>query len=241
MQGSFYVENFNYKGGFIMDMGITENIGISYSTESRSSKKTTRENTGADTSVTETNASKVTDKAEETSAATYEKTSRKDRDSSKQLYKPDMDTVQKLKNDAETRSAQLRNLVEQMLTKQGKTFNNSTNIYDLLRTGKVTVDPATAAQAQEDISEDGYWGVKQTSDRLVSFAKALTGGDPSKADEMIEAFKKGYKQAAKSWGGDLPGICQQTYDATIEKLTEWKNSLNANNTDTTTAAEKAMA
>lgn len=209
-----------------MDMGITENLNISYSTESRSSKKTTRENT--DTSVVDTSETKVSDKAEKTSSAvTYERTSEKDKDSSKQIYKPDMETVQKLKNEAENRNVQLRNLVEQMLTKQGKAFNNSTNIYDLLRTGKVNVDPATAAQAKEDISEDGYWGVKQTSDRLVSFAKALTGGDPSKADEMIEAFKKGYEQAAKSWGGDLPGICQQTYDATIDKLTEWKNSLNS--------------
>lgn len=214
-----------------MDMGITENLTISYSAESRSSKKTTRENT--DTSAVDTKDTTVSNKTDKTSAAvTYEKTSEKDADSSKQIYKPDMDTVQKLKTEAENRSAQLRNLVEQMLTKQGTAFNNSTNIYDLLRTGKVTVDPATAAQAKEDISEDGYWGVKQTSDRLVSFAKALTGGDPSKADEMIEAFKKGYKQATKSWGGDLPGICQQTYDATIEKLTEWKNSLNASTEDT---------
>ena len=221
-----------------MDMGITENLTISYGAESRSSKKTTRENT--DTSTVDANETKVSDKSEKVSAAaTYEKTSEKNADSSKQLYKPDMDTVQKLKTEAENRSAQLRNLVEQMLTKQGKTFNNSTNIYDLLRTGKVTVDPATAAQAKEDISEDGYWGVKQTSDRLVSFAKALTGGDPSKADEMIEAFKKGYKQAAKAWGGDLPGICQQTYDATIEKLTEWKNSLNADSD--TAETEKTTA
>lgn len=221
-----------------MDMGITENLNISYSTESRSAKKTTRENT--DTSAVDASETKVSDKAEKTSsAATYEKTSERNVDSSKQIYKPDMEMVQKLKNDAESRSTQLRNLVEQMLTKQGTAFNNSTNIYDLLRTGKVNVDPATAAQAKEDISEDGYWGVKQTSERLVSFAKALTGGDPSKADEMIEAFKKGYKQATKSWGGDLPGICQQTYDATIEKLTEWKNSLNSS--DAAAATEKTMS
>lgn len=216
-----------------MDMGISENLGISYSAESRSSKKTSRENT------VDTNNSKVTDKTEKKdSAVTYEKTSEKDRDSSKQIYKPDLDVVQKMKSESEARSAQLRNLVEQMLTKQGTAFNNGTNIYDLLRTGKVTVDPATAAQAKEDISEDGYWGVKQTSDRLVSFAKALTGGDPSKADEMIAAFKKGYEQAAKSWGGELPGICKQTYDVTIEKLTEWKNSLDSSTTEENTTVEK---
>ncbi len=232
------MKKYNDKGGFIMDMGITENLSISYSAESRSSKKTTRENTN--TSAIEDTEAKVSDKAEKTNAATYERTSEKDTDSSKQLYKPDMDMVQKLKNDAEVRSTQLRNLVEKMLTKQGTAFNNGTNIYDLLRTGKVNVDPATAAQAKEDISEDGYWGVKQTSERLVSFAKALTGGDPSKADEMIEAFKKGYEQATKSWGGDLPGICKETYDATLEQLNEWKNSLDSS-TDDVANTEKTTA
>ena len=40
------------------------------------------------------------------------------------------------------------------------------------------MDEKTRLQAQKDIAEDGYWGVEQTSERLVSFAKALSGGDP---------------------------------------------------------------
>lgn len=41
-------------------------------------------------------------------------------------------------------------------------------------------DPDTIKAAQESISEDGYWGVNKTSDRLVSMAIALSGGDTSK-------------------------------------------------------------
>lgn len=206
-----------------MDMGISENLSISYSTETPSAKKAVRENTD----------SSAVNKTEDTknAAVTYEKTGEKDQDSSKKIYKPDMEMVQKLKNDAEARSTQLRTLIEKMLTKQGQAFNKNTDIFQLLRTGKISVDPETAAQAKEDISEDGYWGVKQTSDRLVSFAKAISGGDPSKADEMINAFKKGYAQATKSWGGDLPGICKETYDATIQKLTDWKNSVDTTGTE----------
>ena len=36
-----------------------------------------------------------------------------------------------------------------------------------LASGSFTVDDATRAQAKKDISEDGYWGVKQTSQRLL--------------------------------------------------------------------------
>ena len=79
-----------------------------------------------------------------------------------------------------------------------------------------TVDPATQAQAQADIAEDGYWGVSQTSQRILDFATALTGGDPDKIEEMRSAFLKGYKQAEKTWGGNLPDISKQTYDAVMK-------------------------
>ena len=80
------------------------------------------------------------------------------------------------------------------------------------------MDPETKAQAQADIAEDGYWGVEKTSDRIIQFATALTGGDPDKLDSMIDAFKEGYKQAEKTWGGELPEISKQTYDAVLEKF-----------------------
>ena len=35
---------------------------------------------------------------------------------------------------------------------------------------------------------------------------------------MREAFKKGYKMAEKTWGGELPDISKRTYDAVMEKF-----------------------
>ncbi|QHQ60395.1 hypothetical protein Ana3638_06085 [Anaerocolumna sedimenticola] len=163
----------------------------------------------------------VTDSNQETPSAVYEKSA--DEGTKKVVYKQDTATISQLKADAEKRTRQLRNLVEKMLLKQGQTFDEST-MYQLLREGKVPVDEETAAQAKADIAEDGYWGVNQTSDRLVSFAKALTGGDPDKIDEMIDAVKKGFEQATKTWGGELPDICKQTLDTTMKKLDEWKKS-----------------
>ena len=136
-------------------------------------------------------------------------------------YSQDTKAIAKLKADVEKRSGQLKSLVEQLLLKQGYKFTEATNIYTLLREGKVEVDPGTAAKAQEEISENGYWGVEQTSERLFSFATSLAGGDPAKAQEMKDAFIAGYKEAEKAWGGELPEISRKTYEATIKKFDEW--------------------
>ena len=110
-----------------------------------------------------------------------------------------------------------------MMGKQANTYGNANDIWSFLRSGNFTVDPATKAQAQADIADDGYWGVDQTSDRILDFAKALSGNDPEKADLLLDAFKKGFKEATKSWGQDLPDISQRTYDAVVEKFNKWKN------------------
>ena len=126
--------------------------------------------------------------------------------------------VAQLKADAENRTAQLQSLVEKLIIQQKGAFDKATNIWDMLRKGEVEVDPETRAQAQKDIAEDGYWGVTQTSDRIIDFAKALAGDDPEKLAEMKEAFLKGYKQAEKTWGGELPEISKRTYDAVLDKF-----------------------
>ncbi|AFL99861.1 MULTISPECIES: hypothetical protein [Desulfitobacterium] len=136
-------------------------------------------------------------------------------------YSQDTETIARLKAEVDRRTENLRSLVEQLLLKQGYKFNDATDIYQLLREGKVEVDPETAAKAREEISEDGYWGVKQTSERVFSFAIALTGGDPSKAQAMKDAVIEGYEQAKKIWGGELPEICQKTYEETLKKFDEW--------------------
>ena len=137
--------------------------------------------------------------------------------------KTDYAMVAKLKADAEQRTSQLRSLVEKMMTKQGTAIANADSMWSFLADGNFTVDEETQKQAQADIAEDGYWGVEQTSDRILDFAKALSGNDPEKADLLIDAFKKGFEDATKSWGKDLPDISQRTYDAVLEKFDKWKN------------------
>ena len=137
--------------------------------------------------------------------------------------KTDYALVNKLKADAEQRTSQLRSLVEKMMTKQGVAIGTADSMWSFLAKGDFTVDEATRAQAQADIADDRYWGVDQTLDPILDFAKALSGNDPEKADLLLDAFKKGFKEATKSWGQDLPDISQRTYDAVVEKFNKWKN------------------
>ncbi len=154
-------------------------------------------------------------------AAVYEKGDQAA--ASGKLYTRDTVTIDRLKSEAERRTQSMLDLVQKLMTKQGKTVNSASDIYAALRTGQVQVDDATRLQAQKDIAEDGYWGIEKTSDRILEFAKALSGGDTSKADELIGAVKKGFNQAAKAWGGDLPDISQKTIDAAIKKMEAWRD------------------
>ena len=115
----------------------------------------------------------------------------------------------------------IRSLVEKLITGQGNAIGKSDDIWSFLRTGNFTVDAETKAQAQKDIAEDGYWGVEKTSERILDFAKALSGGDPDKIETLKNAFKKGFEQATKTWGDKLPDISQRTYDATLKKFDDW--------------------
>ena len=175
--------------------------------------------TASKTASTSTDKTTTSDKAE--TGVVYEKSSQTDKDTV--TKKTDYAMVAKLKADAEQRTSQLRSLVEKMMTKQGTAIANADSMWSFLADGNFTVDEETQKQAQADIAEDGYWGVEQTSDRILDFAKALSGNDPEKADLLIDAFKKGFEDATKSWGKDLPDISQRTYDAVLEKFDKWKN------------------
>lgn len=127
-------------------------------------------------------------------------------------YTRDASTVDRLKLEVEKQTQQLRDIVEKLIMDQGEKFKES---------GMIEIDSDTRLKAQEDISEDGYWGVKQTSQRLFDFAISLTGGDPTKAQGMKDAFIKGFEKAKEAWGGALPEISNKTYDATIKMFDEW--------------------
>ena len=164
----------------------------------------------------------VEEKAENTATNTAEQGVVYEASEKAKTYTPNTALVNQLKQDAENYQNKFKQMIVDMMSKQAGTYGTATDdaMWKFLASGKFTVDAATKAQAQADIAEDGYWGVEQTSSRIIDFATALTGGDPDKIEEMREAFKKGYAQAEKTWGGELPEISKKTYEAVMKKFDE---------------------
>ena len=118
----------------------------------------------------------------------------------------------------------MQSLVQKMFEKQGISIGTTDDLWKTLASGNFTADADTIAQAKKDISEDGYWGVSQTSDRIFSFASALAGGDQEQMEKMKSAVEKGFNEATKSWGKDLPEISNNTYDSVMKKFDDWFTS-----------------
>ena len=131
--------------------------------------------------------------------------------------------VQSLKADLENQTTRFTNMMMQIFNKQGITGlqAGSDDFWKTIASGNFTVDAQTKAEAQEAISEDGYWGVKQTSQRLFDFAYALAGDNPEQMQKMQNAIEKGFKQAEEAWGGSLPSISGDTYKAVNDLFSEY--------------------
>lgn len=197
------------------------------------------------TSTKKTTEAAVENKPEQTQAETsgvvYEK-SNNEGVTQKTTYTPNTALVNKLKADADAQTAQLRDLVQKLISGQGNAIGMASedDVWSFLASGNYTVSEAAKIQAQQDISEDGYWGVKQTSERILDFAKALTGGDPSKIEDMRKAFKTGFEQATGAWGKELPDISHQTYDAVMKGFDNWAEEANKNAQETQTNPVEAQ-
>lgn len=205
-----------------MSLNSVSSVVSAVAAQSTSSVQTAKKESKSDSTASSKNFSDT--------AAVYEKSdSTSSKDSVKKNNSADRSAiVQALKDDAEQRKQQLIDIVRKSMSGQASTWNKSQGLKSLFE--NLTVDADTIAQAKKDIAADGYWGVDQTSDRILDFAKALSGGDSSKADELLEAFKKGYKQATGAWGDELPSLCKDTYDAVVKKFDEWKNGTQTDST-----------
>lgn len=143
-------------------------------------------------------------------------------------YKMDSAKVAELKAQFAQQTNSFKEMIRKMLEKQG--IEATTALGDLH--DAVLVDPETKAKAIESISENGYWGVEKTSARILDFAKALAGSDPSKIEALKSAFERGFAAAEKAFGGKLPDISKQTYDKVMKGFDDWKNE-GAKNADST--------
>ena len=132
-------------------------------------------------------------------------------------------TIGRLWNETNHAADSIRKLVSSML---GNKNASGQGFWAIRAGGGYKLSEADRAQAQQMISEDGFYGVKQTTDRIMSFAKALVGEDASeeKIENMRAAVQKGFNEVARMFGGfdNLPGVTKDTYDTIMKAFDDWK-------------------
>ncbi|EAJ2777730.1 hypothetical protein LO894_001233 [Campylobacter coli] len=81
------------------------------------------------------------------------------------------------------------------------------------------------------ISEEGFFGIDNTANRIADFVIKGAGNDVEKLKKGLEGIKQGFEQAEKIWGGELPQISQDTIEATIKKVSDRINELGGKTLD----------
>ena len=127
----------------------------------------------------------------------------------------DRKSIDKMIEDSNQKMENFKNLIRTLIEKQGGTLEAA-----LSGKFEVKIDEATRLEAQEAISEDGEFGVAKTAERIVNFAKAISGGDVSKLETLKKAITQGFDEAEKILG-ELPQISKETYKEIMKQLDQW--------------------
>lgn len=133
----------------------------------------------------------------------------------KSIY--ESDELIRLIEENERKQEEFKKLIQSLIANQGEHYNV------ILFEQKLNVSSEIVQKAKESISDGGEYSVDSVAANIINMAKALSGGDSSKIAELKEGFLKGFKEAEKAWGGELPDICKKTYDEVLSRFDEWEN------------------
>ena len=155
-------------------------------------------------------------KAEKRRDAAAKKTVKSNQVEKNDMVNIDLEALVEVKKEAEKANSRLRAVVKDLLQRQGMTFKDA-----LADPEQVEVDQKAVEEAESLLAEDGEFGVEAVSDRIVNFAKAISGGDKERYEELKAAIKEGFAQAKEALGGSLPEISEKTFEEPMEKLENW--------------------
>lgn len=88
-------------------------------------------------------------------------------------------------------------------------------------------------EAKTLVSEEGFFGVTQTSERLADFVLMGGGDDVERIKAGREGIIRGFNEAEQIWGEKLPDISYETLEKALAKIDEKIASLGGNVLDTT--------
>jgi hypothetical protein len=110
----------------------------------------------------------------------------------------------------------------------GKESQSGMNLENTGYTGK-PISELSQDEAKELVSDEGYFGVTQTSDRVANFVFSFAGDNLEILEKGREGIVKGFEEAKELFGGELPDISYKTQERTLALIDEKINSLKENN------------
>ncbi|NVJ53584.1 MAG: hydrogenase-4 component G [Campylobacteraceae bacterium] len=107
---------------------------------------------------------------------------------------------------------------------------NNTEIYDFLSGREIDggfslasigyegkpITELSVDEAKELVSDEGFFSVNKTSQRVSSFVIDLAGDDVEALKEARKGIVQGFEEAEKMWGGQLPDISYETQEQTLD-------------------------
>lgn len=110
----------------------------------------------------------------------------------------------------------------------GKESSNGMSLKNIGYEGK-PITELTQDEAKELVSENGFFGITQTSDRVANFVFNFAGDDLELLQKGREGIIQGFEEAKKMFGGELPEISYKTQERTLALIDEKINSLKSGN------------
>lgn len=106
----------------------------------------------------------------------------------------------------------------------GKETQNGMSLKNIGYEGK-PITELTQDEAKDLVSENGFFGVTQTSDRVSNFVFSFAGDDLELLQKGRDGIVQGFEEAKKMFGGELPEISYKTQERTLALIDEKMNSL----------------
>ena len=114
----------------------------------------------------------------------------------------------------------------------GNEDSNGFSLKDIGYEGKAITE-LSPEEAEKLLDVEGFFGIEQTSNRVANFVFSFAGDDVELLKEGRDGIIRGFEEAQKLFGNQLPEISFKTQEKTLELIDAKINSLNNEETPET--------